>query len=123
MNEGTAVHRALLDAAAAGRRVALATIVETRGSVPRHVGSRMLVDPSLGVEEGIVGTIGGGCGEADVLEAARGVIASGRARVVRVELTDPIASWSPAVCGGWMEVFVEPVAAPAAIVEAAPPGA
>lgn len=103
------LQRALLNAAGNRREVALATIVETRGSVPRHVGSRMLVEPSRGVERGIVGTIGGGCGEADVLEAARDVLESGRARVVRVELMDPVESWSPAVCGGWMDVFIEPL--------------
>ncbi|MGH7470591.1 MAG: XdhC family protein [Longimicrobiales bacterium] len=99
------VYQALIDAAAAGRAVALATVVRTRGSVPRHAGSKMLIDPL----HGLVGTIGGGCGEADVLAAAREVLASNTARLVQVELTDAIASWSPAVCGGIMDVFVEPV--------------
>ncbi len=99
------VHEALLAAARSGRPAALATVVRTRGSVPRHAGSRMLID----IETGPVGTIGGGCGEADVLEAAREVVASGSPRLVRVELTDAIDSWSPAVCGGIMEVFVEPI--------------
>ena len=99
------VYQAVLDAAAAGRTVVLATVVATRGSVPRHAGSKMLIDP----ERGLIGTIGGGCGEADVLTAAREVSESGKPRLVRVELTDAIASWSPAVCGGIMDVFVEPV--------------
>jgi xanthine dehydrogenase accessory factor len=99
------VNQALIDAAAAGRTVALATVVHTRGSVPRHAGSKMLIDP----QQGLVGTIGGGCGEADVLTAAREVLASNAPRLVRVELTDAITSWSPAVCGGIMDVFVEPV--------------
>jgi xanthine/CO dehydrogenase XdhC/CoxF family maturation factor len=99
------VYQAVLDAAAAGRTVVLATVVATRGSVPRHAGSKMLIDP----ERGLIGTIGGGCGEADVLTAAREVAESGKPRLVRVELTDAIASWSPAVCGGIMDVFVEPV--------------
>ncbi len=106
MNDGDAVFRALLAAHAAGRSVVLATVVDTRGSVPRHPGSRMLVDP----EAGLVGTIGGGCGEADVIAAAQEVLASGQPRVVRVELTDSTESWSPAICGGIMEVLVEPVA-------------
>ncbi len=105
MNEGDAVFRALLDAHRAGRPVVLATVVDTRGSVPRHPGSRMLVDP----EAGLVGTIGGGCGEADVIAAAKEVLASGEPRLVRVELTDSTESWSPAICGGVMEVLVEPV--------------
>jgi xanthine/CO dehydrogenase XdhC/CoxF family maturation factor len=99
------VYRAIIDAASSGRAVALATVLRTRGSVPRHAGSRMLVEPG----RGLVGTIGGGCGEADVVEAAEDVVRTGEARVVRVELMDPIDSWSPAVCGGVMEILVEPV--------------
>ncbi len=99
------VYEALLSAAASGRRVALATVVETKGSVPRRAGSKMVVDP----EAGLVGTIGGGCGEGEVLEAAVEVLADGRPREVRVRLTDPEESWSPAVCGGIMHVYVEPV--------------
>lgn len=101
------VYRALLDAGRERRRVVLATVVRTRGSVPRHTGSKMVVDPELG----LVGTIGGGCGEADVIAAASGVLRTGVPRLVRIELTDPVDSWSPAVCGGVMEVFVEPVGA------------
>jgi xanthine/CO dehydrogenase XdhC/CoxF family maturation factor len=100
------VYRAILDAAAARRPVALATVLRTRGSVPRHAGSKMIIDP----EHGLIGTIGGGCGEADVIEAARAVVRGGSARIVRVELTDAIDSWSPAVCGGVMEILVEPIA-------------
>jgi xanthine dehydrogenase accessory factor len=99
------VLQAVIDAAAEGRRVALATVVRTRGSVPRHAGSRMVVDPG----HGLVGTIGGGCGEAEVIEAAAEVITSRTPRVVRVELMDRVDSWSPAVCGGVMEIFLEPV--------------
>ena len=101
------VQQAILDAHAGGRTVVLATIVRTRGSVPRHAGSKMLIDP----ERGLVGTIGGGCGEADVLVAARDVMASLLPQMVTVELVVDIASWSPAVCGGIMEVFLEPVPA------------
>jgi xanthine dehydrogenase accessory factor len=101
--------RALADALArvrdAGRSCALATIVATRGSTPRKVGARMLVDP----EHGLVGTVGGGCGEAEVIEAAARVLRSGSPERVRVDLTDDLLSWSPAVCGGVMDVFVEPV--------------
>jgi xanthine dehydrogenase accessory factor len=99
------VYRAIAAAAAAARPAALATVLLTRGSVPRHPGSKMLID----LEHGLVGTIGGGCGEADVIAAARDVVASGRARIVRVDLTDAIDSWSPAVCGGTMEILIEPI--------------
>lgn len=101
----TAVYRALLDASAAGRPAVLATVIRAKGSVPRGVGSKMLIEPG----RGLVGTIGGGCGEGEVIAAAAGVLAEGRPRVVRVELMDEVQSWSPAVCGGIMDVLVEPV--------------
>jgi xanthine/CO dehydrogenase XdhC/CoxF family maturation factor len=99
------VYRAIVDAAENRRAVAVATVLRTRGSVPRHAGSKMVVDPA----RGLVGTIGGGCGEADVIAAAAEVVRTGTARVVTVELMDRIDSWSPAVCGGVMEVLVEPI--------------
>jgi xanthine dehydrogenase accessory factor len=101
------VYRAVVEAARTGRRAALATVVSARGSVPRHAGSKMLID----AEGGLVGTIGGGCGEADVIEAVAEVLKTGRSRMVRVELTDPVDSWSQAVCGGVMNVLVEPILA------------
>ena len=66
----------------------------------------MLVDP----KEGLTGTIGGGCGEAEVIESAYRVLKTGFAERVRVDLTEDFTTWSPAVCGGVMDVFVEPVA-------------
>ena len=97
---------ALKTAREAGRACALATIVGTRGSTPRKVGARMLVDPT----EGLTGTIGGGCGEAEVIESAYRVLKTGFAERVRVDLTEDFTTWSPAGCGGVMDVFVEPVA-------------
>ena len=88
------------------RDVVLATVLSTRGSVPRHVGSKMIIDPDTG---SMIGTIGGGCGEADVIAASREVARTGEARVVHVELLDRIDSFSPAVCGGVMDIFVERV--------------
>jgi len=96
---------ALLAARAAGRMCALTTVVGTKGSTPRKVGARMLVDP----DRGLVGTVGGGCGEAEVIEAAMDVMSTGVPRRVLVDLTDDLVSWSPAVCGGIMDVFVEAV--------------
>ncbi len=97
------IYQALIEASEAGRRVALATVVRARGSTPRDAGSKMLI-----AKDGSqLGTIGGGCGEAEVLEAARAVIDSGVPRLVRVDLTDDYLSWSPAVCGGVMDVFIE----------------
>ena len=97
--------QALEAAREAGRRCALATIVSTKGSTPRKGGARMIVDP----DTGLVGTVGGGCGEAEVIEAAYRVIETGKAQRVNVDLTDDLVSWSPAVCGGVMDIFVEPV--------------
>ena len=96
---------ALQAAPEAGRRCALATIVGTKGSTPRKVGARMIVDP----EVGLVGTVGGGCGEAEVIEAAKEVLKTGVPRRVRVDLTDDFVSWSPAVWGGIMDIFLEAV--------------
>jgi xanthine/CO dehydrogenase XdhC/CoxF family maturation factor len=104
LTEDLAVFRAALDAAANRRQAVLATIVSARGSTPRGIGSRMLVEP-----EGLVGTVGGGCGEAEVIAAAMEVVLTGRPRVVRVDLTEDILSWSPAVCGGIFDVLLEPL--------------
>jgi xanthine/CO dehydrogenase XdhC/CoxF family maturation factor len=105
MNEDLAVFTAAEEAARQGRVVALATIVRSRGSTPRGIGSKMLVDP----ERGLTGTVGGGCGEAEVIEAAREVIRTGEPRLLRIDLTEDLYSWSPAVCGGVFDVFVEPL--------------
>lgn len=99
------VTAALAAVAAEGRACALATVVATRGSTPRKVGARLVVDP----ERGLTGTVGGGCGEAEVIAAARRVLASGQPERVQVDLTEDFTSWSPAVCGGTMDVFVEAV--------------
>lgn len=104
-DESTAVYRALLEAREASRPCAMATVVSTRGSTPRKNGAKMLIDPA----RGLVGTIGGGCGEAEVIQAAREVMSTGVPRMVRVDLTDDPLSWSGSVCGGVLNVFVEPV--------------
>lgn len=106
MNEEAHLLKQLIRAAAEQRTVILATVIATRGSVPRHAGSKMMVDPESGA---LVGTIGGGCGEADVLAAAKEVAQTGTPRLIRVELTDEIESFGPAVCGGVMDIFVERV--------------
>ncbi len=91
------------ESAGAEKPMALATVVRVKGSTPRDVGSKMLI----GADGEQVGTIGGGCGEAVVLETARAVIETGRPELVRVDLTDDVQSFSPAVCGGVMEIFIE----------------
>ena len=87
-----------------GETVALATVVRTKGSTPREVGAKMVVRP--GGE--ILGTIGGGCGEAEVWRTALSVIETRKPQTVLVDLTEEIDMKSQGVCGGIMEVFVEP---------------
>lgn len=85
-----------------GETVVLATVAATRGSTPRRAGARMIVK-----EDGSsCGTIGGGCGEAEVLYEAGEVLKDGRPRLVRVDLTNPIDG-DDKICGGVMDVFVE----------------
>jgi xanthine/CO dehydrogenase XdhC/CoxF family maturation factor len=103
MTETQQVYSAALDAARDGHRAVLATIVSARGSTPRGVGSRMLVD----LDHGLTGTVGGGCGEGLVIEAAQTVYETGVPQVVRVDLTEDLFSWSPAVCGGIFDVLIE----------------
>jgi xanthine dehydrogenase accessory factor len=87
-----------------GETVALATIVKRRGSVPREVGAKMIVHPG----GAITGTVGGGCGEAEIWRSALAAIESGRPQSVYVDLTEEIALSSQGVCGGTYEVFVQP---------------
>lgn len=84
--------------------VAVATIVRTRGSSPREVGARMLVKPDGATD----GTVGGGCGEAEVWRTALEVLADEQPRMVVVDLTNEIAMSSDGVCGGILDIFVEP---------------
>jgi len=87
-----------------GETLAVATIVSAKGSTPREVGAKMVVT-AWGE---ILGTIGGGCGEADVKREAIEVIRTRKPRIVRIDLLDDISSDSPAVCGGIMNVFIDP---------------
>lgn len=86
-----------------GQTVAMATITEVKGSVPREVGAKMLIHP-LGQH---VGTVGGGCGEADVIRAGLDVIVDGKPRNVHVDLTEDVSMDSLGVCGGTMNVYLE----------------
>ncbi|MEW5961243.1 MAG: XdhC family protein [Chloroflexota bacterium] len=83
--------------------VAVATIVKVRGSAPREVGAKMIIHP----HGRHYGTIGGGCGEADVIRAGLDVIATGQPQLVEVDLTEDISMSSLGVCGGVMDVYVE----------------
>jgi xanthine dehydrogenase accessory factor len=89
----------------AGLRGALATIVHTNGSIPSYESSRMLVR-----EDGsIAGTIGGGCVEADVWAAAREVMQKETPRKLVFNLNHEASYDSGLICGGTLEIFVEPI--------------
>jgi xanthine dehydrogenase accessory factor len=96
---------ALTEALARGEPVALVTIVAAHGSTPQRVGARMLVH----ADGRTVGTIGGGCYEHDAFWKAREALVSRKARLVHYELSDDLAEESGLICGGRMDVFVEPI--------------
>lgn len=82
----------------------LCTIIRSQGSTPRHPGSKMLV-----YEDGhISGTIGGGELESRIISAASEVLHSGRSKVLEFNMTDP-ARGDPGVCGGQLEIYMEPI--------------
>ncbi len=102
MNE---VFRELQSALGDGRPIVLATVAAARGSTPRRPGARMLVRP----DGSSCGTIGGGCGEAEVINAALEAHEDGRPRLVHVDLTNPLDG-DDKICGGVMDVVVERIA-------------
>ena len=84
--------------------VAIATVVETWGSSPRPLGSKMLVSRS----GRMAGSVSNGCIEGAVFEEAQQVLASGRARQVEYGVADDVAFEVGLACGGHIEVFVQP---------------
>jgi len=99
------VFAALSDALRRGESVALVTIVAASGSTPQRVGAKMLVYG----DGRTVGTIGGGCYENDAFWKAREALESRRPANVKYELSDDFAAESGLICGGQMEVFIEPL--------------
>jgi len=86
-----------------GQKCALATIVQVRGSIPGFQSAKLLVR-----EDGsLVGTIGGGCVEAEVWNAAREVMETGKPRNMSFSLGQDAAYDNGLICGGQLEVFVE----------------
>jgi xanthine dehydrogenase accessory factor len=82
---------------------ALATVINVRGSTPREVGAKMIIR-----EDGQVGTIGGGCGEAEVFRKARLLLDEGTgARLAEVDLTGDFDQQEIGTCGGIMDVFID----------------
>src|SRR3954449_3118726 len=89
----------------AGRCGALATIINVRGSIPSFKTAKMLVRD----DGSIVGTVGGGCVEADVWQAAREVMEEEKPRTLTFNLNQNPRYDTGLVCGGTLEVFIEPV--------------
>lgn len=99
------IYRELTRAIENKERVVLATVARTRGSTPRKTGAKMVVR----TDGSFFGTIGGGCGEAEVWQEAMEVLEDGKARIVTVDLTEP-TDGEDKICGGVMDVFVERLA-------------
>src|SRR5271167_2487930 len=86
-----------------GKPFVLATVVNVRGSTPREVGAKMVVR-----DDGQFGTIGGGCGEAEVFRKARLLLDEGAgARLAEVDLTGDFDQQEIGTCGGIMDVFID----------------
>jgi xanthine dehydrogenase accessory factor len=89
-----------------GRRGALATIVTAKGSTPREVGAKMLI-----YEDGkFLGSIGGGCMEAEVWQEAMKVMEEDKPKILHLDLTGRNAEDVGMICGGVMDVYLEPIA-------------
>ena len=91
-----------------GQTAVIATIVHTRGSTPREVGARMVVERTGKTH----GTVGGGCGEADVWSAAMDVFETREPRLLEVDLLTDGDQEGGRACGGIMYVFLEPLSMP-----------
>ena len=99
------VFAAVADALERGEPAALVTIISAMGSTPQRVGAKMLVF----ADGRIVGTIGGGCYENDAFWKAREAITSRRPQLVHYELSDDFAQETGLICGGQMDVYIEPI--------------
>jgi xanthine dehydrogenase accessory factor len=99
------VFAALGEALTRGEEAALVTIIAANGSTPQRVGAKMLVF----ADGRMVGTIGGGCYENDAFWKAREVLKTRKPVTLKYELADDFAEENGLVCGGQMEVFIEPV--------------
>ncbi|MCM3715917.1 XdhC family protein [Halalkalibacter oceani] len=86
-------------------RAALATVIRTKGSTPRKVGAKMLIFRNGSIS----GTIGGGCGEGEVIEKGLEVIESGSPVRHKVDLTKGLFYEDGGICGGIQEIFIEAI--------------
>ncbi|MBI2823173.1 MAG: XdhC family protein [Planctomycetia bacterium] len=98
----------LLDSVSGGRPVAWCRLVETRGSTPQKAGAAMLVF----ADGSQAGTLGGGCVEAEVKRRALAVLSGGKAEICSFQLDSDYGWDDGLICGGRMQVLVEPIASP-----------
>jgi xanthine dehydrogenase accessory factor len=106
-----AIYQALAQIERNHESAALCTVISSEGSTPRHVGSKMLVYP----DGRFIGTVGGGDLEHRVLDEAWIAMTDGESRLLSYRMADP-SRGDPGVCGGTVEVFVEPILPPAMVV-------
>ena len=89
----------------AGRRIAIATVVDTWGSAPQPIGSQLVID----AEGNFAGSVSGGCVEGAVVSEAIDVIATGKPKLLNFGVADETAWKVGLACGGRIGVYVEPV--------------
>jgi xanthine dehydrogenase accessory factor len=100
------VYDQIVESQKAGRKVAVATIITTSGSTPQRTGAKLIV---FG-DGAMLGTVGGGCVEADVWAEARAALAENRSRLCSFSLRDAadvLPDEEGMICGGDMEVLIE----------------
>lgn len=105
------IYQTLTELESTHQPAALCTVIASRGSTPRHVGSKMLVYK----DGNFIGSIGGGDLEHRVLDEAWMAITDGQPRLLRYNMSDP-SHGDPGVCGGQVEIFVEPILPPPLLV-------
>ena len=105
------VIQSLAELSKTGKTGVLCTVVKTKGSTPRKEGSKMLVFP----DGTITGTVGGGEVESRVIKEALDALSTGETKIVAFDLVDP-EKGDPGICGGRLEVFIDPLGIPDQIV-------
>ena len=99
------IHEPASDWLKQGRKVAIATVVETWGSAPQPIGSQLVID-----EEGnFIGSVSGGCVEGAVVTEAVDIIASGKPKLLQFGVADETAWKVGLACGGRIGGYVEPI--------------
>ena len=93
----------VFDAVEKNDRAVMALVLDIRGSVPVDTGALMIVNGT----GRCAGTVGGGCGEQEVITEARRVLVTGEADVIDLDMTNEVAENNGMVCGGTMKVLID----------------